>query len=191
MEEIKLNAEKIRAAVGDLMLVSEGLNFDQVKANIDCTLSFPEMPDWLIEANVSAYRKRLAKNAIYDASYFTDIYQYEHSIDFFISFISKLKDIICDTALADDIVEEIIACTLLGLDGYGIELEKGFDYDHIHQVRLGVENGVLIFNDITNETPIVDVIKLRIQKQYDKIHPLSEEDSEEEEVSDESEKTED
>ena len=175
MEEVvkALDGNVIRNAVGDLLLACNGMTIDQIKATIDTVLVAPDLPNWLVEANISARRKKLIKDTIVEARNSTSIYQINLTKD---RFEYVLEEIAKNTSLSDDIVEEILRNWLeFGFDGYKLELDKGFDYDHLHQVLLGIENGVNIMDDIDNDTPIMEVIKIRLQKQYEKSHPVVQE----------------
>lgn len=175
MEEVvkALDGNVIRNAVGDLLLACNSMTIDQIKATIDTVLVTPDLPNWLVEANISAHRKKLIKDTIVEARNSTSIYQINLTKD---RFEYVLEEIAKNTSLSDDIVEEILRNWLeFGFDGYNLELDKGFDYDHLHQILLGIENGVNIMDDIDNDTPIMEVIKIRLQKQYEKSYPIVQE----------------
>lgn len=162
-----MNAKEIRNAVNTLLIAFEGKQVSEVKEELTL-LANPDYnyPDWLLEANIPVARKKMYLDFNHDMR-LKDVddlgYDYKDYDE------DCIKNAILNNSLSDEIVAEILACySFCGFNAYELELAKGFDYEHLHQVRLALENEVYFYEDITNDTPIEECIKLRIERQTGK-----------------------
>ena len=144
-------------------LINENARVEDIEdIKLTIALAKANAPIWLAASNISLVRKRLALNTIIDAKETTHIFDEKITADFF---MDNLRTTINDNMLDDELVEEICKMLLLGVNGYKMTLERGYDYEHLRQVRLGAENGVNVMIEIENDTPIDECIRRRIKVQ--------------------------
>lgn len=157
-------AEEVRNSVEDLLKVTNPMSLNQIKTVLDILTSNVIVSPWLIEEyHVSNYRKKLCLKTIQDLQMLKpELFETQISLEVI---TTTLKKITLDENISDEIAEEIYACLFCDFDAYTYEINTGLDYEHLHQIRLGLENGVNLYAEITNDTPITEVIKLRLDKQ--------------------------
>ena len=109
----------------------------------------------------------------------------------FVNFDKNSKEtfakLISETAFSDfedDMVEEICALLLAGFDGLHCCKEMNLDYELLHQLRLGVENGVDISPIITSETSPAEALKIRLKLQNEQSASIEDDEDEDEESED-------
>lgn len=159
-----MNVKEIRNAVNTLLVEFEGKQVSEVKEEL-ALLSNPDYnyPDWLLEANIPVTRKKMYLDFNHDMQL-----RDEDALGYNLRVYDEdcIKNAVLDNNISDEILEEILICySIDNFNAYELELAKGFDYEHLHQVRLALENEVYFYEDITNDTPIEECIKLRIERQ--------------------------